>query len=136
VTFVLDASVAVGWCLPDERNDYTNRILRRIADEPAIVSAVWALEVANGLLVAERRGRLSAAEIPRLHTLLSTLPIQAYEAALDPALGPVLAVARTHTLSAYDASHLELAMREGLALATIDQNLRAAALAAGVALPE
>jgi predicted nucleic acid-binding protein len=104
VTFVLDASVTLGWYLPDERNDYANRILRRLAEEAAIVSGIWHIEVANGLLVAERRGRISAADIPRIHSLLSVLPIAPDEPALDSALGPVLVVARTYGLSANDAS--------------------------------
>ena len=134
MTFVLDASVTLGWYLPDERNDYANRILRRLAEEAAIVSGIWHIEVANGLLVAERRGRISAPDIPRIHSLLSVLPIAPVGPALDSALGPVLVVARTYGLSAYDASYLELALREGHPLATLDRNLRAAARKSEVAL--
>ncbi|HSG46523.1 MAG TPA: type II toxin-antitoxin system VapC family toxin [Longimicrobiales bacterium] len=40
--------------------------------------------------------------------------------------------ARVRGLSAYDASYLDLAMRYGIPLATLDQRLRAAAEAEGV----
>jgi predicted nucleic acid-binding protein len=136
LTFVLDASVTLGWLLPDEQDPYPQTILQRLAGESAIVSNVWPLEVANGLLVAERRGRVSATDATVVHTRLRELPIIIEPASLDSALRAVFALARTHNLSAYDAAYLELAMREGIALATSDDRLRAAALAAGVLLAE
>jgi predicted nucleic acid-binding protein len=133
---VIDASVTLAWCLDDEQSEYADVILKRVSEDSAMVPSVWPIEVANGLLIAERRGRLSAPEIPRLHSLLSDFPIHAEEPALESALGPVISLARTHDLSAYDASYLELAMREGIPLATLDDALRAAAGKSGVALAE
>jgi predicted nucleic acid-binding protein len=135
VTFVLDASVTLAWAL-EEANDYSDRIFGRLSDETAVVPNIWALEVANGLLVAERGGRVTGAEVTRVRGILGDLPITADSASFDLALGPVLILARTHDLTAYDASYLELAMREGHPLVTVDRDLRAAALAAGVPLAE
>jgi predicted nucleic acid-binding protein len=132
VTFVIDASVTLAWALEDEPNDYADRIFRRLPDEPAVVSSVWPLEIANGLLVAERRSRVSSAEASRVHAILEDLPIAIDSLSLDIALGPILALARSEDLSAYDASYLELAMREGFPLATVDDRLRAAAVRVGV----
>ncbi len=132
--FVLDASVALAWSFRDEQNAYAHRVLRRLEDDPAVVPAVWLLEVTNGLLVAERRDRFSAADVANVHSVLADLPIEWSDLALDQALGPVLDLARTHALSAYDASYLELAMREGLPLATRDAALQAAAKRVGVSL--
>jgi predicted nucleic acid-binding protein len=133
---VIDASVTLAWCLDDEQSEYADVILTRVSKDSATVPSVWPIEVANGLVIAERRGRLSVAEIPRLHSLLSTFPIEAEEPALEAALGPIISLARTYDLSAYDASYLELAMREGIALATLDDALRAAANQAGIELAE
>lgn len=134
--FVLDASVALAWSFRDERNAYAHQALRRLEDDAALVPAVWMLEVANGLLVAERRGRFTAADVAQVYGVLADLPIEWSALTLDQALGPVLDLARAHGLSAYDAAYLELAMREGLPLATQDEALRAAAQRVGVPLAE
>jgi predicted nucleic acid-binding protein len=133
VTFVLNASVTLAWAL-EEANDYSDGVFGRLPGESAVVPAVWTLEVANGLLIAERGGRVTEAEVARVHGILRDLPITRDSTSVDIALGPVLALARTHDLTAYDASYLELAMREGISLATVDGDLRTAALKAGVAL--
>ncbi|TMB66935.1 MAG: type II toxin-antitoxin system VapC family toxin [Chloroflexi bacterium] len=95
MTFVLDASVTLGWLFPDERNAYPRTILGRLAHAPALVSSVWALEVANGLLVAERLGRVSTADASLVHTILKDLPVGADSVSVDAALGPILTVVRT-----------------------------------------
>lgn len=132
--FVLDASVALAWLFRDEQNAYAHRMLRRLEDEPAVVPAVWILEMANGLLVAERRGRFTAADVTHIYGTLADLPIESSDLTLEQALGPLLDLARVHELSAYDAAYLELAMREGLPLATQDADLRKAATSSGVPL--
>ena len=134
--FVLDASVALAWSFRDEQNAYAHRMLRRLEDDPAVVPVVWMLEVANGLLVAERRGRFTAADVAQVYGTLADLPIEWSDLTLDQALGPVLDLARAHGLSAYDAAYLELAMREGLPLATQDEALRAATQRVGVPLAD
>lgn len=90
--------------------------------------------MANGLLVAERRGRFTAADVAQICGTLADLPIERSDLTLEQGLGPVLDLARVHELSAYDAAYLELAMREGLPLATQDADLREAAARAGVPL--
>lgn len=134
--FVIDASVALSWCFRDENSEYAARILRRLADDTATVPAIWPLEVANGLLVAQRRARLDDAELGRVRELLVDLPIMVSEVGLDEALGSVAALARAQGLSAYDASYLDVAVREGLPLASQDARLIDAAVHVGVALVE
>ena len=134
MTLVIDASVTLAWCLEDEQSDYAETIFSRLTGERATVPSLWAVEVANGLRNAERRDRLSPAGAAEAHGLLSRLPVEIEETSLYRVLVPVLNVARTNNLSAYDASYLELAMREGLALATVDDRLRAAAARVGVTL--
>lgn len=136
MAFVIDASITLSWCFRDEQSEYAVVVLRRLADDVAVVPGLWVLEVANGLLVAERRGRITAADVARVHAMLSDLPVTRDELTRDSGLGSVLDLARAHGLSAYDAAYLELAMREGLSLATQDERLRAAAIAVGTPLVE
>lgn len=134
MSFVLDASVALAWCFEDEGADYAEGVLEAFSDRDAVVASHWGLEVSNGLLTAERRGRITAQEITRAGRLILALPI-----AVDPvqrrrALTTTHRLARTRALSSYDAAYLELAVRLGLPLATLDRELRAAAEAEGVEL--
>src|SRR5262249_3949741 len=96
------------------------------------VPALWPLEVANGLLVGEQRGRISEAKIAQFLMLLQSLPIHVESETALRACRETLHLARTHKLSVYDASYLELAVRRGLLLASLDETLKAAAAAAGV----
>ena len=98
----------------------------------AIVPAIWHLEVANALLVGERRGRCEQADTSSWTAFLSSLPIAVDEHSGARVLGDVLALARAQNLSAYDAAYLELALRRGLPLATLDKRLKTAAAAVGV----
>lgn len=130
--FVLDASVALAWCFEDEATSQTEAVLDRLAEDSAVAPSLWELEVVNVLLLAERRGRLTESQAARFVALLSQLPIHISSAHAD--MGAVLAAGRHHGLTAYDAAYLVLAEREGIALATMDGRLRAAAQAAGVPL--
>ena len=133
--FVVDASVALGWCFEDEASEYAERVFEQLNEEnKALVPSIWPLEVANGLLVAERRGRLSSAKVARTAEVVTQLPVSIQDAQPELALGAVLDLARAQGLTAYDAAYLELAMREGLPLATQDEALRAAAQRVGVPL--
>lgn len=134
--FVLDASVALRWFLSNPVPAYARRVRRLILDGArAVVPALWHLEMANGLTVAERRGIVTVGDADQSLTDIEGLLGQAIES--DPALVSVqqaLTTARTFKLSAYDAVYLDVARRERLPLATLDEDLRAAAAHAGVAL--
>ena len=132
--FVVDASVALAWCLADEASDTADETLGRLEHEEAIAPAIWPLEVANGLRTAERRGRLDLADLSRVRDLLLSLPVQVDAVDLRLALGEVTEIARSLELTAYDAAYLALAARRGLALATVDDRLRRAAASSGVEL--
>ena len=129
---VLDSSIALSWCLPDEALPDADEVQRTVATQGAVVAAHWPLEVANALLMAVRRGRIDGDFRDASLRDLAGLPI-----ALDPetssrAWRDTLRLAETHRLTAYDAAYLELAHRRGLPLATLDADLRAAARALGV----
>lgn len=132
--FVLDNSVVMAWYFEDEANDYTSAILKNMAESEALVPSIWPLEVANVLLVGERKGRSTEARTSRFIALLDALPIRVDSATSQCALSGILTLGREQRLSAYDAAYLELAMREGLLLATQDKALRRAAEVCGVGL--
>ncbi len=130
--FVLDASVTLAWAFKEELNAYTRAVLHALQYGKALVPEIWPLEVGNALLVAERRARLSFAEVTRFIAFLSELPISIERIDPGSAFGQVLLVAREQRLSVYDASYLVLALRRGLPLATKDSALREAAARVGV----
>jgi predicted nucleic acid-binding protein len=134
MAFVVDASVALAWCFEDEQSPRADAVLARLGEEAGVAPSIWPLEVANGLRSAERRGRIDERELPRVVRLLEALPIEVDGITLQRALGDVLPLARAVGLSSYDAAYLDLALRKGLPLATADEYLGQAAVAAGVEL--
>jgi predicted nucleic acid-binding protein len=136
MSFVLDASLALAWCFPDEVSSYTERVLALLQSTEAFVPAIWPLEVTNALLMGERRQRLLPEQTMEFVGLVSSLPISLRQSDFDHAFLAVRALAQTCDLSAYDASYLDLAAGLRLPLATLDSRLRDAAPRAGVALLE
>ena len=134
--FVLDGSVTMAWGFEDEADDYAAAILERMPALQAHVPSLWPLEVANALLVGERRRRITPADTTRFLAILGALPITVDEETVAHAWADTMHLARAHNLSAYDAAYLELALRRGLPLATLDGKLKAAATAVGVSLYE
>ena len=132
--FVLDASVAAAWFFEDEAEAYTAAVLESLTDWEAVVPSLWPLEVANVLLVAERRKRCSEAEAVRFVELLESLPITTDDDTARRALNRTYQLAREYGLTSYDAAYLELAMRLGVPLATMDRQLADAATNAGVTI--
>jgi predicted nucleic acid-binding protein len=129
---VVDNSISLSWCLGDESDVYAAAVLQALGAHTARVPCLWPYEVANGLWMSERRGRITPAEIGRALADLAALPIMVDAVGHSRALVEVLALSRQEGLTAYDAAYLELAMREGLPLATLDQQLREAAARVGV----
>lgn len=136
IGLVLDNSIVMSWSFEDEANDYADAVLHQLATTIALVPALWPLEVANALLMGERRHRSTEAETSKWIGLLSALPITIDDETNKHAWSESLRLARGHRLSVYDAAYLELAIRRGLPLATLDNPLKIAALAADVTLYE
>lgn len=132
MNFVLDCSIAMAWCFEDEATDFTDSLLESLAQVSVLVPSIWSLEVANVLAISERRGRTNQAKITQFLRLLGNLPIIVDAKTGEKAFTDVLTLARTHKLTSYDAAYLELALREGLPLATLDEGLKRAALNIGV----
>ena len=124
--FVLDGSVTMVWGFEDEADEYAEAILERMPDLQAHVPSLWPLEVANALLVGERRCRITSAETARFLAILGAFPITVDDQTVAHAWTDTLHLARAHNLSSYDAAYLELAIRLGLPLAALDGKLKTA----------
>lgn len=129
---VIDASVALAWCFKDEATAATDGLVLRAHREGAIVPAHWLLEVLNALLVAERRGRIRRDDVAAHVETIVDLGVDVDIETDRRAVAETLVLARTEKLSVYDAAYLELALRRGLPLATLDRDLAKAARKAGV----
>ena len=133
--FVIDASATLPWCFADEATAATNAVLTglRTGDE-AIVPAHWPVEVANALLMAVRRRRISPQDAYQFLLDLEFLPIRVEATTENLVRAGVFPLAEQYGLTVYDAAYLELAMRERTPLMTLDNDLRKAAAASGVPL--
>lgn len=134
MTLVLDASVTLAWCLPDERTENTEALRARVAREGSVVPTLWRLEVANGLLMAMRRGRMDAAAALEMLSTLDEMEIDREPAPGGTAAAQAWNLAARHCLTLHDATYLELALRRRLPLATLDAALARAATAEGLAI--
>lgn len=125
--FVVDNSIVMAWCFEDAGGPYAASVLECLASSEAFAPTIWPLELGNVLLVAERRKRLSEADVVRFLALINSLPITVEQETPDRMVKEILSLARKHGLSTYDASYLDLAMRLGLPIATLDSTLVKAA---------
>jgi predicted nucleic acid-binding protein len=125
--FVVDNSIVMAWCFEDEVNGYAEAVLESLETREAVVPSIWPLEVGNVLLAAERKNRLSEADVVRFLALLSHLPITIEQENPERMLREIVALARKQQLTTHDASYLDLAMRLGLPIATRDASLSKAA---------
>ena len=133
--FVIDASATLPWCFADEATADTNAVLTRLrTGDEAIVPAHWPVEVANALLIALRRQRISLDDAHQFLLDLESLPIRDEATTKNLVRAGVFPVGEQYGLTVYDAAYLELAMREGTPLMTLDRDLRKAAAASGVPL--
>jgi predicted nucleic acid-binding protein len=137
MAFVIDASATLPWRFADEATPWTEALLDRAeTGEEILVPAHWPLEVANGLLVAQRKGRVTDPQVGEFLEDLAALAIRVIPVAAAAQLPAILRLAEYYRLTAYDAAYLELAQSVGLPLATLDGDLRKAAAAAGAAVVE
>ncbi len=128
---VVDASIALAWAFPDETDPYAQTVLRSLSSRAIVVPSHWILEVVNAILSAERKGRISRSDSTRVLTFMNNLPITVDDRTTDTASTASLSLARDYKLTLYDAAYLELALREGIPLASLDKDLVVACTATG-----
>jgi predicted nucleic acid-binding protein len=132
---VIDSSAALSWCFEDEASPRSDALFEQVRDQGAVVPGLWHLEVANVLLQAEKRGRITTADVTMRLDLIAELPIMTDNETTARAWREILALARAQELTTYDAAYLELAIRRGMPLVTKDEALIAAAERTGVPVP-
>lgn len=135
--FVLDNSVSMRWLLTSEKiadQRYAETVLESLIDTDVLVPNLWHLEATNVLLSAEKRNEINAGEVERFITQLENLPIHVDSLTAHKSFSRILALSRIYRLSSYDAAYLELSIREGIPLATLDNALGQAAIKADVQL--
>ena len=135
MNLVLDNSVTMRWFFGDGKTQelaYAGKVLDAMKSASAIVPVTWGLEVANVIAKAEAKGLVTGARSEAFLAMLEGVDIEADAATFSHALSYTLQLARRYKLSAYDASYLELSLRLGLPLATLDEDLQKAAKKAGV----
>ncbi len=133
--FVLDNSVAMRWLLASDRvsdQRYAESVLISLANAEALVPNLWHLEAANVLLGASNRGDIEISDLERFTVQLENLPITVDTLTANQVFGHTISLARAYRLSSYDAAYMELSLREGLPLATLDKDLRKAAKRANI----
>ena len=129
---VVDASIALAWTYADERADAVMEIFDRVTRIGAIAPAIWAMEIANSFNMSVRRQRITPLQRDELIASFLALGVDVQHQPATAYWSEILHLADRHLLTIYDASYLELAIRQGLPLATLDHDLRRAAIAEGV----
>ena len=131
MTFVVDASIATCWLMPDENDPRAAAAYDRISENDAVAPAIWWFEVRNVIAMNERRGRINVEEADDACAFATRLPVLIDR---EPNEAAMMTLARRHRLTVYDAAYLELALRRSAPLATLDAALTRAANAEGVTL--
>jgi predicted nucleic acid-binding protein len=134
VSLVLDSSATLARVFPEETTDAILNLFLLVANHGAVVPELWRIEVANTLNVGIRRGRISKANRQGILADLESLPLFVDGETQKHTWGQTLELADRHKLTVYDATYLELAQRLSLPLATLDDDLRQAALREDVPL--
>ena len=134
--FVVDSSIVLAWFFTDESDDYADAVARRSHESALIIPSLFHLEIANTLVVGERRKRCTKAQSTAFLERLAKLPFARYDETIPHAWTETIRLARRYQLSEYDASYLELTLRISVPLASLDEPLIEAAQAAGVPLLE
>ena len=132
-SFIVDASVGLAWVYQGQATPETDQLLNDVAaGATVIVPALWYLEMANVLLIAQRRRRLTAVQRKAALEKLTAMQFTVDEEGTHHAFGKISELAEKHGLTIYDATYLELALRRSLPLATRDGALKTAAKRCGV----
>lgn len=134
ISWKLVTVLEMAWCFEDEITQYSEFVFDSLQTSSALVPTIWPLEVANVLLIAERKKRLTSLKSVGFKEALTSLPIEIDHSATKRAMGSIIELAKEVNLTVYDAAYLDLAIHNALPLATLDADLKKAAIKVGVDL--
>lgn len=134
MTVVIDSSIALAWFLPDESSALADETLMKVTESGALVPPLFSIEFGNGLVMAVRRKRIDRDYRRRTFERITELDLVMDREGADQVWTDTVELADLHGLTLYDATYLELAVRSGLPLATLDKRLAKAALDIGILL--
>jgi predicted nucleic acid-binding protein len=133
--FIMDASVVLTWCFPDENAAAAQGVADRFKrGDTGLAPSFWPHEVLNALLAGEKRKRISGRLAQSFLDDLVVLPIELEQVPSDIVFSRIQSLSRKYGLTAYDAAYLDLALERGLPLATLDEDLMRASRTAGIEL--
>ncbi len=135
--FVLDTSVTTRWLMASTKNvdqAYAMDVLWSLEETRAVVPSLWFLEVISSAMAIRKRDEVTDTEVNTYIAVLEDLPLSVDDQTSERAFGSIMRLAQRYNLTSYDATYLELAIRENLPLATLDKALKKAAIRAGVEL--
>ena len=130
-TLVIDSSITLSWFFPDEATPASGAVLDSLRLESVVVPVHWRLELANVIVLAERKGRTTRFQADEFLHSLADLPIFVQDQN-ESFFNDVIAISRRHRLTTYDAAYLHLARTHACPLATLDQQLRDVSTSLGV----
>lgn len=129
---VIDCSFILAWGQNEQEFAACYGVLERVVHQGGLVPAIWALEVANGLLGGLKRKKITSQQVKNILADIADLPIEVDRRTHELAWTRILSLAERHGLTTYDAAYLELATRHGCVLATLDAALAKAAKSEGI----
>ncbi len=132
MSIVVDCSIALSWYLPDESNSAANEVLDLVSFNGAFIPFIFKAEFSNSLLMAIRRNRINESYREKVLAAFDILNFVQDDAGSKKCWPEGVSLCDRHSLTAYDATYLELAVRQKVPLATLDKKLAAAALLEGV----
>ena len=133
--WVIDASMALAWVLPDEHAEEADRFFEVVSSEDILwVPCLWWFEITNALVAAKHWNRLTETEAVNAIHVLGKLQLETDSFSGVDAAWRLKVLAETYGLSGYDSAYLELSQRRAAGLASLDERLRDAAKQVGVPL--
>jgi predicted nucleic acid-binding protein len=134
MAIIVDASVALSWLFADEFSEAAHDLFEQAGEQGVLVPSHWPLEIVNGALMGERRGRVLPSAIERWAEQIGNIDAVIDTQPMTWAFDALMPLCRTHRLTSYDAAYLELSARSRTVLATFDGRLAQAAREIGVAV--
>ena len=132
MNYVLDCSFCAALFLPHEKSNTVKDIFRKITDEDVFVPVQFWGEMTELLLTAQKRNRLKHADAIEINRLLTMYRFNTIVSYGGDYTGQILDLSALYGLGTVESAYLELAVQKKAKLGTLNENLKAACLKAGI----